>query len=503
MDPAGLARRAAAPAAGAALLLALAACAATGQPTRCADGAPDGYDGPCYYGALPAYFDDFGYTSAALPAAAPNSGSIFGMNAWALRDGIAQTRGWYRYNRHDLPTSGTIAFEAPSILDLRLPEGLAAGDHVRDLVLLSGAPMTAGTYHWRVRLSPHWTGQAMRQSIWLFSATEYAFDRLTATDSTRHLYWSELDFENENHFQGEQIEGRLQLDYVTRMSVTNHVGRVEDARGSRRLSHAGEVAWHEGHGVLARNGPGRPPVGEAAPLSAWADRWLHLILVVDDAARTVTYRMLPAEPRPGDPMGAVAARSLTMGETFYPVAPLAGAFSVRWPDAEGRLAHTLGLEADWFYHTPVVGLSDTEVVRQVAVLRERGLPRANTTGRPTFVPWGEPDRLTAVIEGPDRVACGEAARWRLSAEPGGTRYLATLRYRLLGASGTPGAWQPVYAPTLTLTPRTGQGGVELEGTLQDFWEPAAPVALPNGWPLPAPGNYAATAHRTVRFDCGG
>lgn len=470
----------------------------------CAPGAPAGYSGPCYYGALPVFFDDFTYTSDQLPATAPNSGSVYGRNAWVLRDDTVQTRGWFRYNRDDHPFSGEAVFEGPSILTLRIPAGLPAEDFTRDPNLHGATALAAGTYHWRVRFSPQWEGQGLRQTVWLISPAQYYFDHLTPHDSTRYAWASELDFENENHFHGERIGGRLYPDYSTRLAVTNLLADVIDERGQHRASYEGPEVWSDEKGVLARIGPGPHDFVREAPQAVWADRWVHLILVMDDAARTVTYRMVPEDlGGPNDPLRAVAERAVTMSPDYYPFAPVSPMFAVHWVNPEGRLRNDLRLDVDWFYHTPGVGLSDHEVLRQVALLRERGLPRVNTTGRPTFVPFDQAERLTAVFDGPAVAACGRPATWLLRPEPGGNRVAATFRYRILATDGGAGSWRTLYRPMLTLTPRPGQAGVELEGTVQDVWKPHGPRTLPNGWIAPHPDNYAAPAQRTVRFDCGG
>ncbi|MDX1421379.1 MAG: hypothetical protein R3181_15545, partial [Rubricoccaceae bacterium] len=183
--------------------------------------------------------------------------------------------------------------------------------------------------------------------------------------------------------------------------------------------------------------------------------------------------------------------------------PMAAAFSLHWPEAEGRLDGTVTLEADWAYHTPVVGLSVEEVLQQVELLREQEIHRANTTGAPLFEPRGEPEQLAVRIEGPERAACGQPAEWTVRLWPGGGRYVTTYRYRVLDGEGRPGAWTTVYAPHLTLTPVPGQTGLELEAATQDLWAPHGTRTLENGWTAPHPDNHAASAQRTVGFDCGG
>jgi hypothetical protein len=470
---------------------------ASGAATDCAPGAPERYGGPCYYGALPAFFDDFTYTDAALPASAPHSGSIFGTNAWALREDTAQSRGWYRFNRDDLPLAGTLSFDG-SVLRMEVPAGLPAQRASRLPTITSGTVGRAGTFHWRVRFSDLWDGQRVRQAAWTHAGTTYVFDHAASGDTTRHTYWSELDFENENHFQGENRGGTFVPDFVARLSVGNHYATVGTRRGSRRAGRQGVVDWEDGRGKLARDGPGRGAAVEAPLVPSWAERWLHLLLHVDDEAETATYRMIAEDP--DGALRAVAERAVTVGPDFYPIDPMHIALSLHWIQPEGALEQPLWLEADWAYYTPVVGLTDDEVLGQVALLRQRGLPRVSTTGRPVFVPF-EAGAVPVRIEGPTEVRCGDAAAWTMRVGRLG-RYHVTYRYRLLHADGVPGPWEDLPARTLALTPRSGQAGVELEATAQDLWAPNGPVTDSGGWQVPHPDNDAGTARHTARFDCG-
>lgn len=475
--------------------------AAFAQPTPCPTELGDIYEGPCYYGALPAFFDDFEYDAARTTGriADASEGSLFGSNGWTIRDGVEQTRAWYRFNRNDLPVPGTITFGEPSVMAMRLPAGLAASDFPRSLIIHAGFTGGAGTYHWRVRLSESWSGQRLRQSIWTMSHNTFVFERQTPTDTTRYSFWSELDFENENHIQGERRDGVFVPDYVTRMSVGNHYGKLESRRGDRRLGREGPTDWEEGRGKLARDGPGRGAAAEEAPLvETWADAWLHLVIELDSTAQTATYRMIPEDPE--GPLRVLADHAFTAEAPFYPLYAMHPAFSLHWVEPEGRLRHPFSLEVDWVYYTPTLGLSDDEVLRQVDHLRQQDLARVNTTGRATFQPYDETQPLGLRIEGPRQVACGEEATWLVRVTRIG-RYHLTYRYRLLRADGTPEPWQEVFEPTVTTTPRRGQAGVELEATAQDRWTPHGIVKGPNDWEYPNPDNDTDRVRLTATFDC--
>lgn len=481
-------------------LIVLVPAAASAQPTPCST-APADYEGPCFYGALPAIFEDFDYASAPtaerLPERPPR-GNLFGVNPWHTRRGVEETRAWYRFNRDDLPVAGSITFAAPSILEMRLPEGLRAEDYPRATIFLSGFTMREGTYHWRVKFGELWPGQALRHTIWTISPDQYFFDRTTGADPVRYAYWSELDIENENHFKGETRGGRFFPDYVPKVQATNHYGlRFVSGAGSRRMSRQGVVGWDDGMGTLVRRGAALRASGDdALRLDSWSDQWWHLIVVVDGDARTVTYRMVPDTPDPR--FGDLA---VTVGPAFYPDDYMAAAVSSHWLKRSGLLDGTSLLAVDWFHFTPVVGLSDADARKQVAHFQERELPRVNTTTRPTFEDRTRSASIRAEIEGPRSVACGEAATWEASVAEGGTFYVGTLRYRFVDEAGRAGAWQRQYEPTLILRASSEWEAVEIEARFQDLYAPHGTTTGPTGWLYPHPDNYSARTRLTATFDC--
>jgi hypothetical protein len=382
---------------------------------------------------------------------------------------------------------------------MELPAGTTAEAYPRSNVLLSTFTMGEGTYHWRVRLSDHWRGQRIRQSVWAISPTTWAFTERTSTDSTRYIYWSELDFENENHFQGERRDGVFYPDYSTRMSVTNHVGYLLRADGTRRrLSHDGPVDWWVGSSALVRSAFARRPSVQEAPLvERWEDTWWSLLLHVDSTARTVTYRMIPESD--AEQYEAVAERAVTFDEAFYPRAAVAAAFSLHWLTPEGALAEDHDLEVDWFFHSPVGGLSDAEVRAQVEALRDQQLPRVNTMGAPFEDRTAENARLR--ILGPATATCGESGTWQLDVVRGGTTYHATFRYREQHRDGEFGPWHSVHQPTLQLTLGDNLRALHISGQAQDQWEPRAPTTAPNGWQTPHPDNFTTEAERRIPVTC--
>lgn len=473
--------------------------ATTAQPTPCRT-APAGYDGPCYYGALPTVFDDFAYrTAPATGPATAGGGNLFGTNAWHMRDGVEASRAWYRYNRDSLPMSGSITPQAGSVLRLELPGGGTSEDFKRAAMIVSGFTMLEGTYHWRVKLSDLWPGQWVRQAVWTISPKRYFFDN--EDRSVRYDYWSELDFENENHYQGEHRNGRYYPDFLPRMQVTNHFGhRILAGRGHTRLSRNGETAWENGTGTLVRSGFARGSTDLDAPhLTSWAHTWWHLMIYVDGDERTVTYRMIPANPTPETT--PVSERSVTVSPEFYPEDAMSAILSLHWLRPEGTLEHDLWMEADWFYFSPTVGLSDAEVVRQVEHLRRLGHERTNTTNQPTFSEWKPSGPPEASIAGPRAVACGEAATWKPFVVNAASVYLTTFRYRTIQASGDPGPWRSHYERTLTLRPKPGQATLEIEAHFQDAWAPYGSETNEDGWLYPHPDNYAAEARLTATFTC--
>lgn len=486
------------------LLVACCACPLTlAQPTACPSDLEIAYDGPCYYGTLPAFFDDFEYTSARTTGAIGDApeGDLFGKNTWHLREGKESTRAWYRYNRDDLPYGGRIAF-TPSTMALLLPEGMAAEDYLRSLTVMSGFTAREGTYHWRVKLSDLWPGQWVRQAAWVVSPNRYVFERTSPVDSVRYDYWSELDFENENHYQGEWRNGEYSPDFFPRMQVTNHYGHLLRSDGShKRLDRNGVAPWEAGAGTLVRRDEARGTTDPRAPrFSSWSDSWWHLMLTIDGEDQTVTYRMLPGVP--SDASEPLAARSVTTDTSFYPEDFLSPVLSLHWLHAKTPLAQTLTMEADWFYYSPVVGLSDSDVREQVALLRRGALPRMNTTGRPTFETRDRRHPITAVIDGPHSVSCGQMGTWTASVEGGGSRYLSTLRYRLEHADGSQTPWIPVYDRVFSFTPSASHAGLAFEASFQDLWAPKLPTTAPNGWQYPHPDNLIGRATHEVSFDCG-
>jgi hypothetical protein len=484
----------------------LAACCvglptASAQPTPCPADLTVDYEGPCYYGVLPAFFDDFEYTSARTTgdvADAPE-GDLFAANVWYLREGEEQTRAWHRFNRSDLPIPGSITFDSSSTMLMQLPEGLASDDHFRTPAISTTFTAEAGTYAARVRLSELWPGQNLRQAFWTYSNSSFIFDRITAADTVRARYWSELDFENQNHFQGERRNGVFVPDFVARMSVGNHFGKLQTPRGNRRLGAEGPVPGSEGRGKLARSGPAHGEAGVNAPLiSSWADEWFYLVIHVDDQARTVTYRMLPERPRGA--LGALEEVSYTTGPDFYPLWSTHPAFSIRWTNRQGSLRHPLYLETDWFYYSPLPGLPAEDIRAQVEHLRQHGHARLNTTGRPTFRAYDSAQPVDPFVRGPSQVSCGEEATWTLGVRRLG-RYVVAFRYRILLFDGSHGPWQEVYHPTLTLDPQRGQAGAEMEVTAQDLWASHGVVEGVAGWEVPHPDNDRARTRFTARFDC--
>ncbi len=461
------------------------------QRTACAeDLAPAGYDGPCYYGALPAFFDDFAYTSAQTtgPVGEAPRSDLFAVNAWATREGTERTRAWYRFNRGDLAIPGRVTFEPGTVMRLEFSTGLRAEDIARSAVLFAGFELESGTYQWRVRLSELGERQRTRHALWAMSPDTYVFERGGA-DPIRYTYWSELDFENERH---EQDKG-----FVSWMNVGNHYGKVETPERTRRLSREGPVRrWWAGRSVLAKTGSEAGPAAEAPLARTWAERWLRLIMEVDPEARTVTYRMLPEDLQGS--LRAVAERAFSSGPAFYPGDAVAPAVSLHWLSPEGQLEEALWLEVDWLYYTPLP-VTDAETERQVAHLRGQDLHRVNTTGRPTFTDHDRP--LQVRIEGPAEVACGEAATWRVGTSRAGT-YAATYRYRVLDAGGEVGPWYEALAPDLTLTPERGQRALLLAAEIQDRWRPSGRRIGPHGWAYPENGNERATARRTIAVRCG-
>jgi hypothetical protein len=471
------------------------------QPTPCSSELEIPYEGPCYYGTLPTFFDDFAYESARTTgdvADAPE-GDLFGTNTWYVREGNEQTRAWYRFNRSDLPIPGAITFREPSTLVMRLPEGLASSGHFRTPAISTAFTAEAGTYAARVRFSELWPGQRLRQAFWTYSNSSFIFDRITATDTVRARYWSELDFENQNHFQGTRRDGVFVPDYVTRMSVGNHFGELRTPRGSRRLGPEGPVPGERGRGKLARNGPAHNEADADAPLiPSWADEWLYLIIYVDEETRTVTYRMLPERPRGA--LRALEEVNYTAGPDFYPLWPTHPAFSIRWTERQGSLRRPLYLETDWFFYSPVAKLSVEDVREQVEHLRQNDLARVNTTGRATFQSFAPDQPILPTVRGPQRVMCGEEATWTLDVYRLG-RYYVTYRYRVLHSDGAHELWQDVHSPTLTLTPQSSQLGVEIMVTTQDLWTPHGVVEGVAGWNYPHPENDKEQTHFTAQFDC--
>lgn len=471
------------------------------QPTPCPENVEVNYEGPCFYDALPAFFDDFEYASARTTgsvAQAPE-GDLFGTNVWHTRGGKEQTRAWYRYNRDDLPLPGSITFDSPSTISMRLPEGLTSEDFDRSSIIHAGFTSRDGTYVWRVQLSEQRPGQRLRQSIWTMSGNAYAFDQPGPNGETRLMFWSELDFENENHFQGERRNGVFIPDYVTRMSVGNHYGRLWSPEGSRRLGSEGTTGWMEGRGILVRNGMAR---GEAARdallIPSWAGVWLYLIIHVDAEAQTVTYRMAP--DRQVETLTALQDVAFTAGSAFYPLQRMFPAFSLHWVEPEGLLRQTLSLESDWFYYSPVADLSVEDVREQVQHLRQRDLVRLNTTDLPTFQDYAPSHPIQPAIQGPHQVACGAQASWTIDVQRLG-RYFITYRYRFLRTDGSYGSWKNIFEPTFSYAPKRGWAGIEFELTAKDLWVPNGVVRGPSGQHSPHSENDQAATSLTARFDC--
>jgi len=471
------------------------------QPTPCPEDLEVNYEGPCFYGVLPAFFDDFAYESARTTgnvADAPE-GDFFGTNVWYVRDGKEQTRAWHRFNRNDLPIPGTVTFDAPSTMLMRIPEGFLSADFDRSAIIHASFLSGGGTYAWRARLSELWHGQRLRQTLWTMSNNSYVFDREEGGSTTRTMYWSELDFENQNHFQGERRNGAFVPDFVTLMSVGNHYGQRWNEDGSQRLGSNGITGPAEGRGKLARNGMARGDAAQNAPLlQSWADTWIYFIIDVDADAETVTYRMIPE--RPTGALELLLEERYTAGPEFYPLQLTHPAFSLHWVQPEGRLRQPLYLETDWFYYSPVPELSTEAIRRQVQYLRQRDLPRLNTTGRPTFQSYDSAHPIGPSIEGPRQVACGEKATWIIDAHRLG-RYHVTFRYRILHSDGAKGPWRDVYEPTLTLAPRRGQRGVEMTMLLQDQWSPRGVVRGDGGRNYPHPDNDEAEVTLEAAFSC--
>lgn len=470
------------------------------QSTPCPAELGSLYEGPCYYGALPAFFDDFEYDTARTTGSLTHApdGDLFGANEWYERHGTTTTRAWYRFNRNDHDIPGTITFEEPSVMAMRLPAGLAASGYMRSPALQTDFTAGPGTYVWRVRLSELGKGQQVRQSVWTMSHNSYVFDRPSPEGTERFSFWSELDFENENYFQGERPDGTFIPDFVTRMSVGNHYGKAEDRHGSHRLGTNGRRQWSEGSGTLARNGPGRGAATEAPLLSSWAGTWLYLVADVDQTSRTVTYRMVPETP--GTDLQALTSRVVTVGPDFYPREPMHLSFSLHWVEPKGTLLRPLYLDVDWAYMAPIAGLPLEIVREQVSHLRRHELPRLNTTGQTTFNGFDTAKPLGLELAGPRHAVCGEEARWDVHVARIG-RYHVTMRYRILPTDGPPGAWKGSFTPTLIVTPRRGQRGIELEATAQDEWAPHGTIAGPNRRPVPNPANDADRVRLTARFDC--
>jgi len=487
------------------ILLLVACCAslpiALAQPTQCPSKPEIAYEGPCFQEAFPAFFDDFEYTSARTTGSVDSApaGDLFGMNAWHLREGKELTRAWYRYNRNDLPIPGTVTFDAPSTMLMRLPEGLASADFERSAIIPASFTSGSGTYAWRARLSELWKGQRLRQTLWTMSNNSFVFDRKNAGATTRTMFWSELDFENENHFQGERRNGAFVPDFVTRMSVGNHYGQLWNDDGSQRLGNSGITGLSEGRGKLARNGMARGEAARNAPLlQSWADTWIYFIIYVDAESQTVTYRMLPE--RPTGELEKLLEETFTVGSAFYPIQPMHPAFSLHWVKPENRLQRPLSLEADWFYYSPVPKLSVGTIREQVEHFRTHGLARLNTTGHATFQPYSSTQPIEPAVRGPRRVACGERATWMIDVHRLG-RYHATLRYRILQSDGSYGSWHDVFEPTITLIPRRGQKGIEIDATMQDQWSPEGVIRGAGDRNYPHPENDRAEAHLEATFAC--
>lgn len=474
---------------------------AQAQPAPCPEDPEIDYEGPCYHGALPAFFDDFEYASARTTGdvADATESDLFSANEWTLRKGTERTRAWYRFNRGDLPIAGSITFDRPSIMRMELSEGLASTEYIRTPVVASDFTAEGGTYAWRIQLSALWEGQRVRHAAWTHSNASYVFDQTTPTDTIRYRFWSELDFENENQFQGERRNGVFVPDYVARMSVGNHYGHLKrPGHNRRRMGADGLVPDEVGRGTLARNGPGRGAAVEAPLLPSWDDVWLYLVIEVDEEERSVTYRMIPEEPHGA--LRALEGESVTVDSVFYPLYPTHPALSVHWIEPQGMLRHPLYLEADWFYYSPLADLSVESIRRQIHHLRQRAIPRLNTTGRTTFRGYHDTQPIQPFVRGPRQVACGEEATWTLGVQRLGRYYMAH-RYRFLRADGSREPWMSVYEPTVTLSPQRGQSGVEIEVTAQDFWAPHGVVKGAAGWAHPHPENDKEQTRFIADFNC--
>lgn len=481
------------------LLLLTLAPAAAAQPTPC-DAAPTEYDGVCYYGALPAFFDDFEYTSARTTGDVEDAaeGDLFAANEWTLRDRTETTRAWYRFNRSDLPIPGTITFDSFSTMVMRLPQGLASEDHFRTPAIHTDFAAVTGTFAARVRLSELWPGQRLRQAFWTYSNSSFIFDRPTQTDTVRSRYWSELDFENQNHFQGSRRNGIFFPDYVTRMSVGNHFGTLQAPSGARRLSARGPVPGTSGRGKLARNGPAHETSDASPFIQSWADEWLYLIVEADEATRSASYRMLPERRQDG--LRALEEESYTVGPEFFPLWATHPAFSIRWTEREGRLLNPLYMEVDWFYYSPATGLDLAAIRGQVEALRQRGFPRVNSTDHPTYRGFSPSQPILPVVRGPQRVDCGREASWTIDTQRLG-RYYVTSRYRTLRSDGSIAPWQPMLEPSLTIEPQPGQAGVSIVATVQDLWTPHGISESARGWDYPHPDNDQEEIVFSAHFDC--
>lgn len=452
----------------------------------------DRYSGPRFYGNLPAIFDDFDYESFDVSREA-NIGSLFGENEWNLRQGVSRTRAWYRYNRDDLPIPAHFT-RLDSTMRIFVPEGHSAAQYSRDPAIVSGFTTREGTYYARVRFSSLWEGQKVRQAFWAYSPDVYIFEASSRRGKVRYEYWSEIDFEYNNHFHGSP-------DWLPRMDVGNHFGYVDHGKKSssrERLSRRGTTRHMDGRGIIHRNKSRAFPGKNRDDGLFLGDKWIDLIITVDSNTETVTYQVFSVDDE------AIQWQPVEVDADFFPRRMMASIFSLHWTDPQGTLRNTLSLEVDWFYYTPVTGQSHRDLEEEVRRFQEQGLTRVNTTDRPTFEEHNTFRPAIVTIRGPETLTEGETGHWKLEIEHTGTRFLVDSFYRERYRDGRVGAWKPHHDEFFTYTaPRSSSRvtGLELKAQVRDLWYPAPNESLDdNGWRIPWDRCHQMDVTHSVSFE---
>ncbi|MES2766399.1 MAG: T9SS type A sorting domain-containing protein [Bacteroidota bacterium] len=408
-----------------------------------------------YYDGIPALFEDFSYTNTEYyhPDSSHNN-SLFGMNQWYTENGITVTRAWYPWGWHDETTAyrnDTLFSPRKHGISLTIKKGFNIMPW-----LTSGLAAKEGTYVSRVRFDMMSRNGYIIQAFWFMSPNRYRFKR--SEDSIN--YFSEIDFEWNNHFAGPVNSGG-HVSYLTSQVEGKYAtGKTEQLQFFKRdqsgiISDVTADLYNGNDSIVAK-------------------QWYYCFFTIDSVKHTISYYMQSEENHNGDTYyGGGAHLDSSLTPFVYKHSPqfnLCPMYSVSFRGKDSTIKvsdQDIELDIDWFYYSPNTNLSLDDVLKEVKNFRGGQIDRINTTGYSTFHDVKNTP-ISVEISGPAEIHPFSAGKWTLSATDLSAIMHTEYSYRFLDKDSA-GEWHDIVANDVILTANASHGAIEFKAKVRQIW----------------------------------